>query len=635
MKFSEFDLHPAIQAGIEKMGFVECTDIQEAAIPYILAGKDLAGLAQTGTGKTAAFLLPLIDRILRSQDHTQSLKSEGVQDSDQPDEREDSDRDLRSVPPVEEISKEQARLFPQGWRKKNFILVLVPTRELADQVYKNVKDLCPGGEVKAVAVFGGTSYDKQKAAMQEAVEIVVATPGRLIDLYKEHIVDLRQVKAVVFDEADRMFDMGFKDDMKFILKRIPNDRQFLVFSATLNFDVLNTAYEFGADPVEINISKDQATAVNVEDEIFHVGHNDKPSHLLSLLKKHAPKQVIVFSNFKRNVERIALFLNKNGYPALGISSLLTQAQRNRVMDQFKSDRDAKNILVATDVAARGLDILGVDMVINYELPDDPENYVHRIGRTGRAGCKGQAFSLVSDRDVEALARIEDYTRRKIDSGWIEDTELVKQFESFPADRDLEYTKGKQPRRDSDGPRKKRGDSRKGRGGPRDKGRDGERFKSREQRPADESRERFAKGKDRKSKESDRPDRPERADRLDRTDRSERTERPERTDQRRSRTDRPERTDRPDRPERKYSKGKRSEHHNLSREEGSGQTHRDRRTGRHKSSQRDSSAANGSKSYRSKPIHNKNRRRRSSQRVTPPPQSLGQKVGGFFKKLFGG
>lgn len=391
MKFSELGLHPTVMAGVESSGFDECTPIQAAAIPHILAGRDLAGLAQTGTGKTAAFVLPIVHRIV----------SGGFKD----------------------------------WRKPNFILVLVPTRELAEQVYENVNKFGSSSGIKATAIYGGTGYEGQKAALKSGVDFVVATPGRLIDLYKEHLVDLAQVRAIIFDEADRMFDMGFKDDMKYVLQRVPQDRQFLVFSATLNFDVLNTAYEFGANPVEVNVSRDQAKAENVVDEIFHVGQFDKPKFLLSLLLKYKPKQVIVFSNFKHNVERIAKFLSMNGVPALGISSLISQSQRTRVMELFRAENNNQNILVATDVAARGLDIKGVDLVVNFELPDDAENYVHRIGRTGRAGAEGKAYSLVSDRDVEALQRIENYLGHKVTIGWIEDSELVKEFKAMPRDDD--------------------------------------------------------------------------------------------------------------------------------------------------------------------------------------------------------
>ena len=401
MNFSEIQLHPVLQANLDQIQFVECTKIQDQAIPWIRKGKDLSGLAQTGTGKTGAFLIPIIDRILKA-----TKPDPTVEASD-------------TVP------------FPE-WKKRQYVLVLVPTRELAEQVQENAEKFLANTGMSSVAVYGGTAYDKQTAAMKNGVEFVIATPGRLIDLYKEHIVDLGLIRAIVFDEADRMFDMGFKDDMKFVLRRVPKDRQFMVFSATLNFDVLNTAYEFGADPVEINISRDQAKAENVKDNIYHVGQDEKASYLLSVLKKHSPKQAIIFSNFKHNVDRITRFLNSNGVPTVGISSLLTQAQRNRVMEQFKAVNES-NILVATDLAARGLDILGVDLIVNFDLPDDPENYVHRIGRTGRAGATGTAYSLVSDRDVDALQRIEEYLKHKVDALWLDEAEIIKEFQPFPRD----------------------------------------------------------------------------------------------------------------------------------------------------------------------------------------------------------
>ncbi len=427
LKFSELQLDPRLFSATEKMGYQDCTPIQTAVIPHVLAGKDISGLAQTGTGKTAAFLIPLMNRILTGN-------------------------------------------F-QDWAQSNFILILVPTRELAEQVYENIQKLGESTGLTGIAVYGGTGYDKQKDAFRKNVDFVVATPGRLIDLYKDNCVDLKQVRAIVFDEADRMFDMGFKDDMKYILQRVPRERQFLVFSATLNFDVLNTAYQFGAEPVEIDVSRDQAKAENVKDFIFHCGHDEKPSYLLSILKKHNPRQVIIFSNFKFNVERIASFLSQNAIPAMGISSLLTQAQRNRVIELFKAENE-KNILVATDVAARGLDIKGVDMIINYELPNEAESYVHRIGRTGRAGAEGKAFSLVCDRDIESLARVEDYLKHKLESAWLEDAELIKEFSPFPRE-DLTPGRSVEPGGDRPAPREYRPRS-GGPGGRDGRGRDGAR-----------------------------------------------------------------------------------------------------------------------------------------------------------------
>ncbi len=430
-------------------------------MPHIIEGRDVAGLAQTGTGKTAAFLLPLMERIVRARLNPEQLSEE--------------DR-----------AKREKRMFSE-WRPNQFVLVLVPTRELAEQVFENALKFVGDTGLRAVSIYGGVAYDKQKEGLRNGVEFVIATPGRLIDLFKEHLIDLKQVRAIVFDEADRMFDMGFKDDMKFILQRVPKERQFLVFSATLNLDVLNTAYQFGANPVEVNVSRDQAIAENVEDKIFHLGQEEKGPHLLSLLRLHKPRQTIVFSNFKMNVPRLTQFLNDNGLPAVGISSLLTQSQRNRVMEQFKGESD-HNILVATDVAARGLDIKGVDMVVNFELPDDPENYVHRIGRTGRAGAKGIAFSLVSERDVDALSRVEQYLKHKVDSGFLEEGELVKEFKAMPSDRGPRHDRGgdRGPRAEGRGGGRGRGPERRPEGGReggrgRDGGRDGRRDGRREGR----------------------------------------------------------------------------------------------------------------------------------------------------------
>lgn len=428
MKFVELNLEANLVSAIQKLGYEDCTPIQEQAMPHILDGKDVAGLAQTGTGKTAAFVLPLMERILRAR----------------PAQGEISD---------EEKSLIEKRAF-KDWKPQNFILILVPTRELAEQVQDNVLKYSVDSGLKGFAIYGGTGYDKQKEALKNGVEFIVATPGRLIDLYKEHLVDLKQVRAVVFDEADRMFDMGFKDDMKFILQRIPRERQLLVFSATLNFDVLNTIYQFGSEPVEINISRDQAKADNVKDQIFHVGSNEKPQQLLSLLKAQNPRQAIIFTNFKLNVEKITKFLVDNGIPAMAISSLLTQAQRNRVIEQFKAENNL-NILVATDVAARGLDIKGVDLVINYELPMDCESYVHRIGRTGRAGTTGSAYSLVGDKDIESLSRIEDYLKHKIEVGYLENDQLIQEFKPFPSHFDGHYPKSLD--RGDRGPRQGGGD----------------------------------------------------------------------------------------------------------------------------------------------------------------------------------
>ncbi|HVK61503.1 MAG TPA: DEAD/DEAH box helicase [Bdellovibrionales bacterium] len=584
LKFSELNLHPSLMAGITKLGFEETTPIQELTMPHVLEGRDVAGLAQTGTGKTAAFLLPIMERIVRSRLNPDQLSPE--------------EKELR-----------EKRMLPD-WRPNQFVLVLVPTRELCEQVYESAVKLAGPSELRAASIYGGVAYEKQKEALRNGVEFIIATPGRLIDLYKEHLVDLKQVRAIIFDEADRMFDMGFKDDMKFILQRVPKERQFLVFSATLNLDVLNTAYQFGANPVEVNVSRDQAKAENVEDKIIHVGQDEKASHLLSLLKLHNPRQAIIFSNFKMNVPRLAQFLSDNGVPAVGISSLLTQSQRNRVMEQFKGSSE-HNVLVATDVAARGLDIKGVDMVVNYELPDDPENYVHRIGRTGRAGEKGIAFSLVSDRDVDALTRVEQYLKHKVTTDFLEESQLVKEFKAMQSDR---------PDR---GPRPQGGGGRgegrgPGRGGPRGEsrggggrgGRDGGRPERGPRGPRPEGEQRAeGQGGGRRDQRGPRPQGPKpQAAQAG----GEQKQGGGRRDQQGRRDNREQRPGQPGRggEGRRDNRGPRDQRHAGQNGNGNGKHQHGRRDGK----------------PRSGPI---------PKGQTPPPKTIGAKVGGFFKKLFGG
>lgn len=567
MKFSELNLDAGLAASIEKAGYQECTPIQAQSMPVILEGKDVAGLAQTGTGKTAAFVIPLMERILKARPQSPDLTEEQKA----------------------EVTK---RAFPD-WKPQNFILILVPTRELAEQVGENIIKYGEHSGIRGFAIYGGTGYEKQKEALRNNVEFIVATPGRLIDLYKEHLVDLKQVRAIVFDEADRMFDMGFKDDMKFILQRIPRERQFLVYSATLNFDVLNTAYQFGSEPVEINISRDQARAENVKDQIFHVGNDEKAMQLLSLMKRQNPKQAVVFTNFKHNVDRIARFLTDNGYPAMAISSLLTQAQRTRVIEQFKAENNM-NIMVATDVAARGLDIKGVDMVINFELPQDSESYVHRIGRTGRAGSEGHAFSLVSEKDVDSLSRIEDYLKKKIEVGYLEDADLVKEFKAFPMGesygRNFDQVgggdRGRGPRSGGRGGDRNRpprgGGDRNGDRGPRPPRREGQGSGDRRPRPGGENRD----NRDQRDQRDQREPRDQRGPRD------------------------PNREQRP----------------------------------RHGQGPRPQQTANGRPQNGSGPSRNNQQRRNNNQGPRPPrgprtpmpPKnaSLGQKVAGFFKKIFG-
>ncbi|OQW50399.1 MAG: hypothetical protein A4S09_00995 [Proteobacteria bacterium SG_bin7] len=557
MKFSELEILPVLKAAVEKLGYADLTPIQEASFPYIMSGKDIAGLAQTGTGKTAAFLIPLMHRILLSKELSQQQPP--------------ANSDPKVVPFI-------------NWQKRDFILVMVPTRELCEQVYKNFSDLRGDSGLRATTVYGGVGYDQQKKELAEPIEFVIATPGRLIDLYKEHVIDFRKIRAVVFDEADRMFDMGFKDDVRYVVQRVPKERQVLLFSATLNFEVLNIAYEMGSHPVEINLSRDQSKAENVKDVIYHVGNSDKPMYLLSLIKRHDPKQVIVFSNYKSNVERIADFLSSNGLPALGISSLLSQNQRNRVMEQFKAADNNKNILVATDLAARGLDIAGVDLVINFDLPEDSETYVHRIGRTGRAGKEGLALSLVSDDDVQSMERVESFLKHKLATEWLEEADMIKEFKPFPREK----FRGNGQSRWTGGRDRGRPNRDEGRRDRPPRGRDRDREKNRRPRhERDDQRKEFAGGPGGESQHRDRIS---------------------------------------------GRHGRRDEQQNQGRDERSGGAGGDRFQQRDKSYRRDRNYKGGRDRFDQNKKFNRGEYRGKS--AAPVAQkSLGQKIKGFFSKLF--
>ena len=421
MKFDQLNLSKKVLDGIRKCDFKECTPVQEAVIPLILEGKDIDGLSQTGTGKTAAFLIPLIERVLQSikassDDLSLAVKEAKGETTNNKDSNHTTD-------------KKNKWAYP-NWKKGHFILILDPTRELAQQVYDDLIKLKGDTSIKPVLIHGGSKYESQKEELAADFNFTISTPGRLIDLYKQHVIDLKQCRGIVFDEADRMFDMGFKSDMQFLLYRIPKHRQILLFSATLSFDVTQMIYQFGANPVEFNFSRDDIKAENIDDQLFHIGADQKPQYLLSILKKFKPQQAIVFSNFKNQISRVVHFLNENGYQTVGMSSLLPQSQRKQVIEHFKT-ATKQSILVATDLAARGLDIKELDMVINFELPEQPENYIHRMGRTGRAGRSGQAVSLSGEKDIEALGRIEAYLKNKIKVGWLEDEEIIQDFKGFP------------------------------------------------------------------------------------------------------------------------------------------------------------------------------------------------------------
>jgi ATP-dependent RNA helicase RhlB len=373
--FQSLALPDVVQQGIDAMGFTTCTPIQAQVLPLALAGKDVAGQAQTGTGKTAAFLITIFARLLRHR--SVAAKHPG--------------------PP---------RLGPRA-------LVIAPTRELVMQILHDAEGLGRFTGLTMQAVYGGIDYRKQRDQVRQGCDILIGTPGRLIDYLKQHVYTLRAVEVLVIDEADRLFDMGFIADLRFLLRRLPpyDKRQSMLFSATLSYAVMELAYEHMNDAIKIAVSPEQVTAENVEHLLYHVGRHEKLPLLLGLFRREQPTRTLIFVNTKRAGEWLAQRLNDNAYPAKAITGDLDQRVRLRLVRDFKSGE--LPILVATDVASRGLHIEEVSHVINYDLPQDAENYVHRVGRTARAGASGKAISLACEEYVDALQSIEALTGFKI------------------------------------------------------------------------------------------------------------------------------------------------------------------------------------------------------------------------------
>jgi ATP-dependent RNA helicase RhlB len=367
--FAELPLHPSLHAGLDALGFTHCTPIQAQTLPLALQGVDLAGQAQTGTGKSAAFLLATMHRLLTHP---------------------------RSGEPGQ----------PRA-------VMLAPTRELAIQIHKDAEGLGAKTGLKMAVVYGGTGYESQRQAVAAGIDILIGTPGRLIDYFKQHVFNLKQVEVVVLDEADRMFDLGFIDDIRYLLRRMPPpvQRRNYLFSATLSHRVLELAYEHMNSPRNIKVEAEQVTADKVRQSMVHVANDQKLPLLVGLLRHHAPLRTLIFVNTKRDCEHVEITLQANGFNAATISGDVPQNKRERLLQDFKDGK--LPVLVATDVAARGLHIPAVSHVINYDLPQDPEDYVHRIGRTARAGQSGDAISLCCETYVYSLPDIERFIGRRL------------------------------------------------------------------------------------------------------------------------------------------------------------------------------------------------------------------------------
>ena len=372
--FSSFELHPALLAGLEAAGFTRCTPIQALTLPVSLPGRDVAGQAQTGTGKTLAFLVTVINRLL-----------------------------LR--PALAERKPEDPRA-----------LILAPTRELAIQIHKDAVKFGADLGLKFALVYGGVDYDKQRSLLQAGADVIIATPGRLIDYVKQHkVVSLHACEVCVLDEADRMFDLGFIKDIRFLLRRMPasTERQTLLFSATLSHRVLELAYEHMNDPEKIVVESEYITNSKVRQLMYYPADDEKIPLLLGLLSRSEGARTMVFVNTKAFVERVARALDRAGYRVGVLSGDVPQKKRESLLKKFQAGQ--LELLVATDVAARGLHIDGVSHVYNYDLPFDAEDYVHRIGRTARLGAEGDAISFACERYAMSLPDIEAYIEQKIPS----------------------------------------------------------------------------------------------------------------------------------------------------------------------------------------------------------------------------
>ncbi len=445
MTFDELDLPEEVRTGLREVGFTQPTPIQELSLRPAIDGKDVAGQAQTGTGKTAAFLLAIFTRLLRTPSKKPGL--------------------------------------PRA-------LVLAPTRELALQIHRDAEALGAHTGLSMTVVFGGMDYQKQQDEIRTGADIVIATPGRLMDYYRKKILILSNIEIVVVDEADRMFDMGFIKDIRFILRRLPpfDQRQSMLFSATLSYNVMELAYEHMNMPVEVSVEPERVTAEGIVQSLFHVSGSEKFLSLLRLLEREKPSRSILFSNTKGGVEMVARRLTDQGYQVGVLSGDIPQKKRLKIVKDFMEGH--LQFLVATDVASRGLHVEDVSHVFNYDLPFDAEDYVHRIGRTGRAGATGKAFALVDEDSAFRIEAVEKYLGQKIPVEWADDLpEVVEKPYSRPPRREFS------DRRGGPGGRDRRDGGGRGRSGDRgrrpDRGPRGDRPRDdrpREDRPPREARE---------------------------------------------------------------------------------------------------------------------------------------------------
>jgi superfamily II DNA/RNA helicase len=404
MGFNSFKLHPQIMTGVKALGYTTPTPIQIQAIPPVLEGKDVMGLAQTGTGKTAAFVLPILQRLL------------------------------------------------PGTRGKVRTLIIAPTRELAEQIHVAIVALGRDTKLRSCTIYGGVGVNPQIQRLREGVDIVVACPGRLLDHINQRTIDLSHLEVLVLDEADRMFDMGFLPDIRRIIKQLPLKRQNLMFSATMADDIRKLAHEVLHNPVTVQVGH-TAPANTVSHALYPVEQHLKTGLLMELLKHTDTESILIFTRTKHRAKRIGQQLEKSGYKAASLQGNLSQNKRQEALDGFRSGK--YQILVATDIAARGIDVSSISHVINYDIPDTTDAYTHRIGRTGRAAKTGDAFTFVSREDEPLVKSIERVLGEKIERRTLKDFDYKK---SAPA-RDAEFARPpREPQRRRTQPKAEHGGS---------------------------------------------------------------------------------------------------------------------------------------------------------------------------------
>ncbi len=416
MLFNKMNIPDEVLKGIEAAGFTECTPVQNATLPSALKGEDVAAQAQTGTGKTAAFLIAVFSRML--------LKRKPALTGAQ----------AKEEPGTETKSKSKHKQPPSPQ-----VLIIAPTRELVAQIHAEALILGKFTGFRMLAIYGGIDYLKQRDDLARDVDVVVGTPGRLIDYLKQKVYSLKQTEFLIIDEADRMFDMGFISDLRFILRRMQpfQKRQSMLFSATLSHRVMELCYEHMNLSDKISLTPEKITVEKVTQELYHVGKTEKIGLLLGVLRDENMGRSLIFVNTKTMAEQIVDLLNANNYKAAAITGDIAQKTRQKILSNFKAG--SLPILVATDVASRGLHIDGVTHVINYDLPQDSEDYVHRIGRTARAGADGKAISLACEQYVYSLESIEDYINQKIPTKPVEDHLIVKHYKKPPRRRRKELS----------------------------------------------------------------------------------------------------------------------------------------------------------------------------------------------------